>query len=112
GAQDARNKAARIDHDRAVNEVAALELELRTHLQQLRDRYTAQLGRVEALELGGAQEAAQLRKASEDAFVSGQIDRLEWSLLNGQAINLTLEHLDALLALGRISIELDRYNEQ
>ncbi|HRH71022.1 MAG TPA: CusA/CzcA family heavy metal efflux RND transporter [Flavobacteriales bacterium] len=112
GAQDARNKAARIDHERALNEVDVLELELRTQLRQLRDRYAAQLGRVEALEMGGAQEAAQLRKASEEAFVNGQIDRLEWSLLNGQAINLTLEHLDALLALGRISIELELYNEQ
>jgi cobalt-zinc-cadmium resistance protein CzcA len=112
GAQDARTKAARIDHERAVNEVDVLELELRTHLQQLRERYAAQLGRVDALELGGAQEAAQLRKASEEAFINGQIDRLEWSLLNGQAIDLTLEHLDALLALGRISIELDLYNEQ
>ena len=112
GAQDARTKAARIDHERALNEVDVLELELRTRLQQLRDRYAAQLGRVEALEQGGSLEAAQLRKASEEAFVNGQIDRLEWSLLNGQAINLTLEHLDALLALGRISIELDSYNEQ
>jgi len=112
GAQDARTKAARIDHERALNEVAVLELEIRTQLQQLRERYTAQLGRVEALEQGGTLEAVQLRKASEEAFANGQIDRLEWSLLNGQAINLTLEHLDALLALGRISIELGSYNEQ
>jgi cobalt-zinc-cadmium resistance protein CzcA len=112
GAQDARTKAARIDHERAVNEVAALELEVRTQLQQVRQRYTAQLARVEALEQGGTQEADQLRRSSEEAFVNGQIDRLEWSLLNGQAINLTLEHLDALLALGRASIELEAFNEQ
>ncbi len=112
GAQDARTKTARIDHERATNEVAALEQELRTQLHQLRDRYAAQLGRVEALEQGATLEADQLRKASQEALSNGQIDRLEWSLLNGQAINLTLEHLDALLALGRISIELEPYNEQ
>lgn len=112
GAQDARNKAARIDHERAMNEVASVELELRTQLQQLRERYAAQLGRVEALEQGGTLEAAQLRTASEEALANGQIDRLQWSLLNGQAIDLTLEHLDALLALGRASIELEAFNEQ
>ncbi|HMQ75468.1 MAG TPA: CusA/CzcA family heavy metal efflux RND transporter [Flavobacteriales bacterium] len=112
GAQDARTKAARIDHERALNEVDALELEIRTQLRQLRERYTAQLGRVEALEQGGTVEAVQLRKAAEEAFSNGQIDRLEWSLLNGQAIQLTLEHLDALLALGRISIELESYDQQ
>lgn len=112
GAQSARNKAARIMHERALTEVAGVELELRTQLQQLRDGYAAQLDRVTALEQGAAQEAAQLRIASAEAFANGQIDRLEWTLLNGQAIDLMLEHLDALLALGRVSIELEAFNEQ
>ena len=111
GAQNARNKAARIEHERAINEVACIGLELRTQLQHLRDQYAAQLSRVEALEQGATLEAAQLRTASAEALANGQIDRLEWTLLNGQAIDLTLEHLDALLALGRVSIELEAFNE-
>jgi cobalt-zinc-cadmium resistance protein CzcA len=112
GAQDARTKAARIDHERARNEVAALELEVRTQLRQASMYYAAQLARVEALEQGGAEEADVLRRSAEEALANGQIDRLEWSLLNGQAITLSLEHLDALLALGRASIELGSYNER
>ncbi len=110
GAQRARNKAAFIDHERASNEVAALALELRTRLRQLRERYAAQLARVEALDAGATQEAALLRNASDEALSNGQIDRLQWSLLHMQAINLALEHYDALLALGLTSIELEEFN--
>jgi hypothetical protein len=36
---------------------------------------------------------------------------LEWSLLVGQSITLSMEHLDALRALSRASIELDAFNQ-
>jgi heavy metal efflux system protein len=112
GAQSARNKAARIDTERATNETAALTQEIRTQLQQAQQRYTAQLARVEAFEQGATQEAEQLRRSAEEAYLNGQIDRLEWSLLTGQSITLSMEYLDALRALGRASIELNAYNEQ
>ena len=81
-------------------------------LQQAQQRYTAQLARVEAFEQGATQEAEQLRRSAEEAFLNGQIDRLEWSLLTGQSITLSMEYLDALRALGRASIELNAFNEQ
>jgi cobalt-zinc-cadmium resistance protein CzcA len=112
GAQSARNKAARIDTERATNETAALTQEIRTQLQQAQQRYTAQLARVEAFEQGATQEAEQLRRSAEEAYLNGQIDRLEWSLLTGQSITLSMEYLDALRALGRASIELNAFNEQ
>jgi cobalt-zinc-cadmium resistance protein CzcA len=112
GAQSARNKAARLDTERATNETAALTQEIRTQLQQAQQRYTAQLARVEAFEQGATQEAEQLRRSAEEAYLNGQIDRLEWSLLTGQSITLSMEYLDALRALGRASIELNAFNEQ
>jgi cobalt-zinc-cadmium resistance protein CzcA len=112
GAQSARNKAARIDTERATNETDALTQEIRTQLQQAQQRYTAQLARVEAFEQGATQEAEQLRRSAEEAYLNGQIDRLEWSLLTGQSITLSMEYLDALRALGRASIELNAFNEQ
>jgi len=112
GAQTARNKAARLGTERAANEADALEQEIRTQLQQVQQRYIAQLARVDALEQGAAQEAEQLRRSAEEAYRNGQIDRLEWSLLTGQSISLSMEYLDALRALGRASIELNAFNEQ
>ncbi len=112
GAQHARNKWARINTERAANNTALLELEIRTRLEQARQRYDAELARVEALEQGAAHEAEQLRLSAEAAYRNGEIDRLEWSLLNGQAITLSMEYLDALRALGRASIELNAFNEQ
>ncbi|MBK6549161.1 MAG: CusA/CzcA family heavy metal efflux RND transporter [Flavobacteriales bacterium] len=110
-AQSARNKAARIDTERATNETAALTQEVRTQLQQAQQRYTAQLARVEAFEQGATQEAEQLRRSAEEAYLNGQIDRLEWSLLTGQSITLSMEYLDALRALGRASIEFNAFND-
>jgi cobalt-zinc-cadmium resistance protein CzcA len=112
GAQSARNKAARIDTERATNETDALTQEIRMQLQQAQQRYTAQLARVEAFEQGATQEAEQLRRSAEEAYLNGQIDRLEWSLLTGQSITLSMEYLEALRALGRASIELNAFNEQ
>jgi len=111
GAQTARNKAARLGTERATNETEALTQEIRTQLQQAQQRYTAQLARVEAFEQGATQEAEQLRRSAEEAYLNGQIDRLEWSLLTGQSITLSMEYLDALHALGRASFELNAFNE-
>lgn len=111
GAQHARDKSARIGLERAVNGTSILEEEVRTRLQQARERYASALARVDALEQGAAQEASQLRTSAEEAYRNGQIDRLEWSLLVGQSITLSMEHLDALRALGRASIELDAFNQ-
>ncbi len=112
GAQTARNKAARLGTERATNDTEALTQELRTQLLQTQQRYTAQLARVEAFEQGATQEAEQLRRSAQEAYLNGQIDRLEWSLLTGQSITLSMEYLDALQALGRASIELNAFNEQ
>ncbi len=112
GAQNARNKSARLGTERASNETAALTQEIRTQLQQAQQRYTAQLARVEAFEQGATQEAEQLRRSAEEAYLNGQIDRLEWSLLTGQSITLSMEYLDALRALGRAAFELNAFNEK
>ena len=111
GAQSARNKSARIGVERANSETEALTQEIRTQLQQARQRYAAQLARVETLELGASEEAEQLRRSAEEAYRNGQVDRIEWSLLIGQSINLSMEYLNALQALGRASIELNAFNE-
>ena len=112
GAQHARNKAARIDTERASNETLALTQEVRAQLMQAQQRYTAQLARVEAFEQGAQQEAEQLRRSAEEAYLNGQIDRLEWTLLTGQSITLSMEYLDALRDLGRAAFELNAFNEQ
>ena len=112
GAQNARNKAARLGTERASNETEALRQEVRTQMAQARQRYDAQLARVNALEQGATEEAGQLRRAAEEAFSNGEIGRLEWSLLTGQSITLSMEYLDALRALGRASSELNAFNEQ
>ena len=111
GAQSARNKSARIGTERANSETEALTQEIRTQLQQARQRYAAQLARVETLEQGATEEAEQLRRSAEEAYRNGQIDRIEWSLLTGQSINLSMEYLIALQALGRASIEINAFNE-
>lgn len=112
GAQNARNKAARLGTERAGRETEALTQEIRTQMQQAQQRYDAQLARVDALEQGAAEEAEELRRAAQEAFLNGQIDRLEWSLLTGQSITLSMEYLDAQRALGRAAFELDAFNEQ
>jgi cobalt-zinc-cadmium resistance protein CzcA len=112
GAQNARNKAARLGTERAGRETEALIQEIRTRMQQAQQRYDAQLARVNALEQGAAEEAGELRRAAEEAFSNGQIGRLEWSLLTGQSITLSMEYLDAQRALGRAAFELDAFNEQ
>jgi len=66
---------------------------------------------VEAFEQGAQQEAEQLRHSAEEAYLNGQIDRLEWSLLTGQSITLSMEYLDALRDLGRAAFELNAFNE-
>jgi hypothetical protein len=66
---------------------------------------------VETLEQGATEEAEQLRRSAEEAYRNGQIDRIEWSLLTGQSINLSMEYLIALQALGRASIEINAFNE-
>ena len=109
GAQHARNKAARTAHAFTSNEVDMIQAELLLRLRSLRARYTAASARVEAMEQGGTREALQLRAASDQALANGTIDRLQWSLLNTQAIELELERLNALLDLGLVSIELEAF---
>ena len=111
GAQASRNKAARIDAERSTAELRALEQEVRLRLEQARSRYSAELARVEALELGASQEAEQLRRSADEALANGQIGRLEWSLFIGQSVTLSMEYLDALRSLGRAAYELNAYNE-
>ena len=111
GAQSARNKAARLGTERAGNETQALIQEIRTQLLQAQQRYNAQLARVEAFEQGATQEAEDLRRSAEEAYINGQIDRLEWSLLTGQSITLSMEYFDALRDLGRAAFELNAFNE-
>jgi len=112
GAQSARNRSARLGTERATNGTVALTQEIRARLQQARQQYDAQLARVEALEQGAAQEAEQLRRSAEEAYLNGQIDRLEWSLLTGQSISLSMEYLDALRDLGRAAFELNAFTGQ
>jgi cobalt-zinc-cadmium resistance protein CzcA len=112
GAQASRNKAARIDAERSGAEVRAVEQEVRMQLDHARARYAAELARVEALEQGAEQEAAQLRRSADEALANGQVGRLEWSLFIGQSVTLRMEYLDALRALSRAAYELNAYNER
>lgn len=112
GSQQAKAKAARIGTEEAESGTLAVTLEVTTRLQQARQRYEAELQRVNALDEGVAQEASLLRTAAADAFSNGDISQLEWTLLTGQAIDLSMARFDALLDLSRAAAALDEFNDR
>jgi cobalt-zinc-cadmium resistance protein CzcA len=112
GGQQAKAKAARIGTDQAESGTVAATLAVSTRLQQARQRYQAERDRVNALDEGVEQEAGQLRSSAAAAFSNGDISQLEWTLLTGQAIDLSMARFDALLDLSRAAAALDEFNDR
>ncbi len=109
GSQQAKVKAARIGTEEAESGTLAATLEVTTRVQQARQQYQAELERVNALDEGVAQEAGLLRTSAAAAFSNGDISQLEWTLLTGQSIDLSMARLNALLDLSRAAAALDEF---
>jgi hypothetical protein len=108
GAQTARNKAARIDTERATNETARTDTggphATATSAATLH-RPTGPRGSLRTRRHAGSRTTAPVGGGG----LPQRPDRpLEWSLLTGQSITLSMEYLDALRALGRASIRTQR----
>ncbi|MCB0792966.1 MAG: CusA/CzcA family heavy metal efflux RND transporter [Flavobacteriales bacterium] len=111
-AQNARSRAAHIDHEAAKSNTLAVIQDVGTQLRQARQRYQAELDRVNGLGQGSAEEAERLRDAATTALANGEIGQFEWTLLTGQAVDLSIERLEAQFALSRAAIVLMTFQDR
>ncbi|MBB2147607.1 CusA/CzcA family heavy metal efflux RND transporter [Pedobacter gandavensis] len=107
GAQKARIKSARTQQDLAVNETSyarkQLQAELEDGLQQLKKNREI----VHDFEINALKNAREITQTLNTQLQKGEINYLEWTMLNQQALALRMDYLNAIINLNNSIIQLN-----
>lgn len=107
GAQKARIKSARTQQDLAVNETSyarkQLQAELEDGLQQLKKNKEI----VQDFEINALKNAREITQTLNTQLQKGEINYLEWTMLNQQALALRMDYLNAIINLNNSIIQLN-----
>ncbi len=107
GAQKARIKAANDNVAIAQNEWEYAKLQLQTELEKAKTNLANQQEIVNYLEKTQLPNADVIQKTALKQFTEGEIDYMEWTLLNNQAIQIRNSYLDAIKSLNEIIIYVE-----
>jgi len=107
GAQKARIKAANDNVAIAQNEWEYAKMQLQTELEKAKTNLANQQEIVNYLEKTQLPNADVIQKTALKQFEEGEIDYMEWTLLNNQAIQIRNSYLDAIKSLNEIIIYVE-----
>jgi cobalt-zinc-cadmium resistance protein CzcA len=85
---------------------------LETHYQSARSQYETYLGALSYYEQTSMPEANIIRQTADKQFINGEINYLEWVMLNNQAIVIKNNHLDIIKVLNESIINLNYLNSK
>ena len=107
GAQRNRVQAAELFEDYRKAETQQLSAKLRYEVKSLYEQFRSQQQLVNRLENGGLKTAAEISRTLAAQLQNGQINYLEWTLLNNEAITIKESYLLAQQQLNKILIDLN-----
>lgn len=106
GAQKAKIAASKVQLELNENQFRLKELELEQQLLSALSQYKQHLEIVEYFESTLLPDAEIITQTAAKQYAGGEINYLEWAMLNAQALQLQTDYLDAVNQLNTNSIQL------
>lgn len=107
GAQKSRLSASKIGQNIAnLNYLQEMRI-FQNQYAGLAEKYTAQVGAIAYYESRGLNNARLIRETANKQLAGGEINYLEWVLLNNQTVQVQSSYLDAIQALNETAIQLN-----
>ncbi len=110
GAQRARVKSAGIQQQIAENAFAAGTFKFQNELSQLAAQLQSFTTTANYFEQSGLKNAGLIMKTASLQFQNGDINYLDWALLNNQAISIENDYLEAIHNLNSVVIQINYLN--
>ena len=110
--QKAKVNASALSEKIAENNYQTQLSALETHYQSARSQYETYLGALSYYEQTSMPEANIIRQTADKQFINGEINYLEWVMLNNQAIVIKNNHLDIIKLLNESIINLNYLNSK
>ena len=110
GAQKARINASKVSEAIAENTYQTQILNLENQRLSLMSRYENYLQTVAFYEENSLTEAKVIRETANKQFINGEINYLEWVLLNNQVVSIQANYLDLVRNLNESIISLNYLN--
>jgi len=107
GAQKGKIKAAEANGALAENQYLEQKQVLENHLKMALSKYNNQLEAIAYYEKTALPNAQTLFKTANQQFIAGEINYLDWVILNNQAIEIQNNYLEAIKALNETGIEIN-----
>ncbi|QNL49912.1 CusA/CzcA family heavy metal efflux RND transporter [Olivibacter sp. SDN3] len=112
GAQRAKIKAAGVQEKRMENELAATQLYLSTQYREAIENYNKYMKAVQAYEKRALKNADLIQRTAKLQFTEGEINFMEWTVLNNQALTIRTAYIDAIRNLNNSVITLNYLSTQ
>jgi cobalt-zinc-cadmium resistance protein CzcA len=110
--QKAKVNASALSEKIAENNYQTQLSSLETYYQSARSQYETYLGALTYYEETSIPEANIIRQTADKQFINGEINYLEWVMLNNQAIVIKNNHLDIIKLLNESIINLNYLNSK
>jgi cobalt-zinc-cadmium resistance protein CzcA len=110
--QKAKVNASVVSEKIAENNYQTQLSALETHYQSARSHYETYLGALTYYEQTSMPEANIIRQTADKQFINGEINYLEWVMLNNQAIVIKNNRLDIIKVLNESIINLNYINSK
>jgi cobalt-zinc-cadmium resistance protein CzcA len=110
GAQRARVKSAGIQQQIAENALLAGTSKFQNELSQLAAQLQSFTTTANYFEQSGLKNANLIMKTASLQFQNGDINYLDWALLNNQAISIENDYLEAIHNLNAVVIQINYFN--
>ncbi|WP_316823121.1 CusA/CzcA family heavy metal efflux RND transporter [Pedobacter gandavensis] len=107
GAKKARIKSARTQQDLAANETAYARKQLQAELEDGFQQLSKNKEIVKDFENNALKNAREITRTLNTQLQKGEINYLEWTMLNQQALALRMDYLNAIISLNNSIIQLN-----
>lgn len=107
GAQKARIKSAKTQEELAINETTYARKQLQAELEDAHQQLSKNKEIVQDFENNALKNAREITQTLNKQLQKGEINYLEWTMLNQQALALRMDYLNAINNLNNSIIELN-----
>jgi len=111
-AQKAQIKAEKTKLNLVENELNIKKAKWKSDYETTLSHYQTQLQIVERYETKQLPRATQIFKTAQEQFVNGEINYLDWVMLNNQALQIQTEYYDAVVQLNQTIIQIQYLNSK
>ena len=112
GAQNAKVKAAKINEAFSQNNWEAQKATFNLDVQNAILNHQKSLEKVNYFESIALKNAQTIEKTAEQQLQNGDIDYMDWVLLNNQSINIQTQYIEAIMELNQNTISLKYLSNQ